>query len=779
MQVLNNRFLNILKYLLGWPFSIVAFIFILRLILPHIPSFSSNLQSLNLYLLLTGIGCFLLFYFIRAYVWHRLLKIHTKNITYKKAAYLWSVSELKRYIPGNFWGFLGRTLLFSDTGIKKQEIGKLVIVEAGIFVLSASAVSLLSLPFITRHLFPFIDPFVPLIIAGLIIAWILFIFNHKIIKFLSMLDPQETLFMLVLSASALLFFGLGNYLIIGSFTSLPVDLVFQLSGFFILSLLLGFTSLLTPAGFGVREGIIIAGLSKIVPVAVSAFGALFARVSLVLTELVFIALIFFIHKTKNKYFLKFETWIANNKHEAILIFMVLIYIVYFTLVSFLRHDHFYTGKFDLGNMVQTVWNTTQGRIFEFTNPNGTDVISRLAFHADFILIFLAPIYAIIPSPKTLLFIQTLVVGTGSYFVYKIAAEKLKNKNIALAFAFSFLLNPGLQRANIYDFHPVTLATTFLLAAFYFYKKKQYLFFGLFAFLAGISKEQIWVIVALFGALMVFEHKKRFIGSIIFTTSMAITYILITVIIPGLHGSSHFALSYFSELGDGPLGIIRSIIFSPDKILGIILEKSRIDYLNQLFSPVGYLALFFPFYLIFAMPDLLINLLSSNIQLHQIYYHYTAAITPFLYICSIYAVGIISKYMPKKYTYLIIIYLLSSALISAYRYGPLPGAKDANLDMFTKQAENHQFIKQEIAKIPVSSSVASSNNIGAHLSHRRILYTLPLGIDKAEYVVFLLNASEQPDSLQIERVQFQKLKNNPDYEKISENGNFFIYKRVGI
>jgi hypothetical protein len=123
---MNSRLIQTLKYLLGWPFSIIAFFFILKIILPQLSLFSSKVQYINISLLLSGIVCFVIFYFVRSYIWHLLLKVYSKDITYKQSAFGWAISEVRRYIPGNFWALLGRTLAFSEHGIKKKDIGKLV-----------------------------------------------------------------------------------------------------------------------------------------------------------------------------------------------------------------------------------------------------------------------------------------------------------------------------------------------------------------------------------------------------------------------------------------------------------------------------------------------------------------------------------------------------------------------------------------------------------------------------------------------------------------------------
>ena len=159
--------------------------------------------------------------------------------------------------------------------------------------------------------------------------------------------------------------------------------------------------------------------------------------------------------------------------EVLLSFFIACYLVYFTTISFLRYENYYTGRYDLGNMDQTVWNTLNGRIFQLTDPNGTNVISRLSFHADFILILLSPFYIIWSDPKMLLLIQTIIVALGAVFIYLLSKHIVKDKNLSVVLSFIYLLNPSLQRANLYDFHGVTLASTFLLATFYFFVRNKF------------------------------------------------------------------------------------------------------------------------------------------------------------------------------------------------------------------------------------------------------------------------------------------------------------------
>ena len=120
-----------------------------------------------------------------------------------------------------------------------------------------------------------------------------------------------------------------------------------------------------------------------------------------------------------KTLLDIKKLIIKNKYLVSALVLITIYIVYFTTLSFLRYDNFYTGKYDLGNMDQVVWNTFHGRIFQtfLENSETGKIASRISSHADFILILLAPFYSLWNNPKMLLLLQTVVLGLGGIFIY--------------------------------------------------------------------------------------------------------------------------------------------------------------------------------------------------------------------------------------------------------------------------------------------------------------------------------------------------------------------------
>lgn len=472
--------------------------------------------------------------------------------------------------------------------------------------------------------------------------------------------------------------------------------------------------------------------------------------------------------------------LRKYKHEFILGILICIYITYFTVASFLRYDNFYTGRFDLGNMDQTVWNTINGRIFQTSSDNGI-IISRLSAHADFILILISPFYLLWSSPKTLLLIQTVVLALGAIFVFLIGGDILKNKSLALIFGFLFLANPAMQFTNLYDFHAVTIATTTLLAAFYFLLKQKYFLLILFLLLSGLAKEQIWIITSIFGIPLLLQKAKKIklLGVIVIVFSIAIFYYLIIYAIPKNAVGQHFALAYYSDFGNSPISIMANVIFSPAKLFSIIFESSRLEYLKQLFLPMGFISFLSPISLVFAVPDLLIDLLSSNSQLRQIYYQYSATITPFVFISAIFAVKKIIIFFPKIPKNYIAGYLLIFTFFSAYFFGPLPGAKNPNIDMFIQPYQNKKIVKNFLSQIPKKYTVAATNNLGSHLSHRESVSTIPMGIDNANFVLFLLNDNFAQPSLNVQKEMVNNLKQNKNYLKVFEKDDFVVFKKQGI
>jgi uncharacterized membrane protein len=146
--------------------------------------------------------------------------------------------------------------------------------------------------------------------------------------------------------------------------------------------------------------------------------------------------------------------------------LIALYVIVFGALSLLQHEAFRTSVFDLGNVDQALWNTTQGRILYFTTQPRVGT-SRLGMHVEPILLPLALLYFVFPDPRALLVLQTLAIGLSAWPVFLLACRKLGSPWAGVAFVAAYLLWPGLESANLFEFHAAALSPFFMLWAFLF------------------------------------------------------------------------------------------------------------------------------------------------------------------------------------------------------------------------------------------------------------------------------------------------------------------------
>ena len=128
--------------------------------------------------------------------------------------------------------------------------------------------------------------------------------------------------------------------------------------------------------------------------------------------------------------------------KCLLVIALVIYVTVFTRLSFIKHDHFFTGFRDLGIYDKIIYNTSQGSFF----LSSLDLIRQsknnaLGLHAEFILLPFALIYRVFAEPKILLFSQskklgvlTILLGLGWFLVVmKVFINYYSQEGISLHF----------------------------------------------------------------------------------------------------------------------------------------------------------------------------------------------------------------------------------------------------------------------------------------------------------------------------------------------------------
>jgi uncharacterized membrane protein len=339
---------------------------------------------------------------------------------------------------------------------------------------------------------------------------------------------------------------------------------------------------------------------------------------------------------------------------ALLALAVLLYAIYFSWLTIERYHAFESRALDMGNLHQAIWNTAHGDWFRMTNQE-EGLTSRLSMHVEPILLPIAGIYRLLPGVETLLVIQATVVALGALPLYALARRRGLGDWTALVFAVAWLLNPTIQAANWLEFHPVTLAPTFLMAAFYFLvsvpptprgenakgglpgrgsSRKGVFWFAIFAILAAACKEEIGLLVAMMGLYAALFLGRRRLGLITF--ALGAGWSLLAVLgIQAAFAGGNIHWGRYAYLGETTGAKLLSLVTRPDLVFSQLQSANIGRYFFELLLPVGFLSLLAPEVLLLALPSLAINLLAQFSPMHQVTtLIYAAPVIPFVLLSAV-------------------------------------------------------------------------------------------------------------------------------------------------
>jgi len=476
--------------------------------------------------------------------------------------------------------------------------------------------------------------------------------------------------------------------------------------------------------------------------------------------------------------------------RTVVLVAALLYWVVIGGLSSYKHETYGSSRFDLGNMDQAVWNSSQGRILEATDETG-ELTSRLRNHADLILLAFVPFYWISPSPHWLLAAQAAVVGLGALPFFWLARRFLGGREAPAALlAVAYLLDPGLQTANLFDFHAQTMAGTFLLFAFHYLLERRLLPFVVFAALAALTKEGIVLIVAMMGLYALFVLRRPRWGTPVFLLGTAYFLFTMLVLIPAFNTGSQSVLveGRYEAFGGSLGGVVRTALTDPVFVVRYMLTPAKLWYLVGLADSTAFLGLLAPTVLVLPASELAVNLLSDRPQMTETGFHYSAPIVPFVYLAA--AAGLanlirILRYAwrrsrpgerPRSFAVLPIAIALGILALTAemnHLSGELPRAADA------PPPDHRRALDGALGTIPKGATVSATNHIGAHLAHRRYLYTFPL-VEDAEYVVVDEAAGDYDTYVSPLRslASVSRLRDGGDYRVVYSENGVTVFERVG-
>ncbi len=543
-------------------------------------------------------------------------------------------------------------------------------------------------------------------------------------------------------------------------------------------------------------------------------------------------------------------------------------------MNIFRYNDFDFGKFDLGNMSQMLWTTLHGHFMYLTDYFGTNLPRWSMSHVDPILLLFLPLFAIYQHPLVLVFSQFILVILGAVVVYKIAELELDSKIAAFLISAAYLLNPSIGYLNATTgFHGVTVVVPFFLTAFYvfekMYREKNFskgrmILFWLMLVLTMSGKEQLPLYVILYGIFVMFFRSidapkfkfdfdwfKKFIS--LKTSKIALSMIGVgivwfvvafLIIIPAyskqrVDGFQKFAatlqidpnsvrnvdeenyfLGRYSDFGNSYSEVLITMVTNPKMVIKVLFSGDRIENLQRIFEPVGYMAILSPLTLIIASPDIFINFLTTvdGVGTSEITNHRVSMILPIVFISTIYGISFLAYYLtsfkkksfPKIKKSIIIVAALITFGFSIYTtffynnpvYLWLQQAVTRRA--FAKEFDNSidlnkvkigdvvkltqldnkdvECAQKVVNMIPAGASVSGPDYLGAQLSLRETYAIFPALYNQTDYVIVDVFSQKILTILDLQtnlvKDVVSSLIKDPNYQLSTGCGNLFVFKRVG-
>lgn len=414
-------------------------------------------------------------------------------------------------------------------------------------------------------------------------------------------------------------------------------------------------------------------------------------------------------------------------------------------ILFWKYSHFAYYDWDLALAAHALWNLADGRFF--SSLYGVNFLTN---HAEYIALFLVPLYKICPQPFLLIVLKVLATTGGGFLLYLLSRPVI-GRIPAVLFMILFVFFPANIYMLLYEFHFENLAIFFILLCAFFFYRQNFPGFVLAATFAALTKENIALVVAMFGFYALLHNRPKkwrwvvvpvVIGLGIFFTSMF-------VVIPHLREQAkisypnHYIPEYFPPAetapDSGPTNPVAAEA-SPNKpaptrppapswrqkgsiwisfLCRRLGSHQNLKYFFETFRPWLFLPLLAPQVLLLGVPLFLQHTLSSSPVAKLILYHYASSLTPIIFLAMLCVFDLFKRRFPKK----IFVLLLTTTMISC-AMNILLLARDTEFrERMSGWSDRLDQTRREIlAQIPPGDPVIATYPFLPELSRRKSLYT---------------------------------------------------------
>jgi uncharacterized membrane protein len=514
----------------------------------------------------------------------------------------------------------------------------------------------------------------------------------------------------------------------------------------------------------------------------------------------------------------------DRQGPMIILTAIVIYVVVYGGLSIGRHVSFRTHALDLGTTDQAMWNTSRGRLLEYTplpvtfgnTTPGLSPESRLVDgKMELIFLPLSLLYWLWADPRLLIALQTILLASGAIPLYHLARAELDDSVASLAITLAYLLYLPLHYVILSDFHASALMVPFLLWAWHAAKQKRwrnyYLGIGV-ALLCQIDAALVLVGTGTYLSLTRTEGwgsgKRRLHG--VATLLLGLLWIALDfgLVSPWAKasygpGTNELLRERYGQFGQGSLEIAWGLLTHPLDALRALAGREKLQTLVDLMATLGWTPLLAPLTLLPALPVLVLNLLAASPYQNSILAHYFAPVIPFLFIAVIWGCVNAGRWIARlsaswekpalpparpgsatragvEGRRLATLFVLITTLLVTWLFSPLPPGWKFRLAHYYQVSEHERALARILDLIPADAIVSAQSDLFPHLSRRPVIYLYPTVAD-AEYVVLNLDysANKTPIDEYVFYAAVEGLLANPTFHVAAfDNGALLLQRSPG-
>ncbi|PIQ85549.1 MAG: hypothetical protein COV74_08645 [Candidatus Omnitrophica bacterium CG11_big_fil_rev_8_21_14_0_20_45_26] len=501
------------------------------------------------------------------------------------------------------------------------------------------------------------------------------------------------------------------------------------------------------------------------------FLPLILKTFLVLCSIVFFCYVFFdarlIHKSAFRFSSATLIWLRLTilayliygmsrgqffaRHRGFFWIIIAASFIWMLLTKWGQHLSFHTHSHDLGLFHSILWNAANGNGF-------VDAFKHQIYFSDHLIFFLAllaPFYKIHAGVGTLFLLTAVAFAATAVILSRLAEARIGDRSVAFILGAAFLLNRYVWGAFLHEFHPDFFAPFFFFALFLSIDRQNNILLFLSTLAVLSLKEDYALYLIPIGIYFILTHKNRRQGLWLVMAGMVYSWLAFRVLIPyfyGLAGKSggYAYLGSWGHLGHGFSEVMATVISHPISVIQNLSGRTLFNFgVKCLFLP-----LVSPLTLIYILPPLFLNTVSSFPLIRHLSIHYGLIPVTLTYVGCVEALRFLKNKGLDRLTVLLACLLLIVGIGRYWIYWPQP-------ESFLL-SEHANSLKREKA-------ICVQSSLFPHLIPKGDFSIFPECADEAQYLFLNPAASTYP-------LSEDDYRNTVD--SISRGGRWVLDQRFG-